>query len=504
MRRLWRTYAAALREEPKMRAYLGGAIVDDIGIAVSAWAMMLLQTNLFHDQRERAKLMLPMLVCFLLGTVVGGPLADWARHGSPGMLGRWRWRLVLWARGVETLALSVVIFAVAGGQPTLERVLPYFLVSAFMKTALGPTRIAFRVDLLRREQVQVDADGAPVLDELGGLRAYKVHLLTFSALPSFLRGASTFAGLILGGAIMARLHGRYVPLFVFDVVTNLGFIAFVFFGCHPDRAARGAHLGELLGHDAEAGAASVRAHAHSAGRSMVAEGLREFVISLREAVQFLRRPEQRPLCWLLLGAWVVEVVNEFYDGRMIVRHVLHGSDDAVRYSELVWSAATIVIVALIPALARRVGNLGKIFLATMLVDGIVIALAGRVCGTGATAAIVPFGSLIALDRGLTETSNTLVELAQNSASSAAIRGRIAASYAFVVIISDMFAEGAATALADAFGIPGMLTRVGAAQVALMIVVAALGGSKLWSFGIRSTERAALARGGALAAQRGIS
>jgi hypothetical protein len=473
-----------------MRAYLGGAIVDDIGIAVSAWAMMLLRTNLFHDQRERAKLMLPMLVCFLVGTIVGGPLADWARHGSPGMLGRWRWRLVLWARAVETLALTVVIFAIAGGEPTLGRVMPYFLVSAFMKTALRPTRIAFQVDLLRREQVQIDARGVPVLDELGGQRAYKIHLLTFSALPSFLRGASTFAGLLLGGAILARLHGRYVPLFVFDVVTNLGFIAFIFFGCHPERGTRGARIGELLG-DAEAGTASVRANAHAAGRSIVAAGLREFGTSLREAVQFLRRAEQRPLCWLLLGAWVLEVVNEFYDGRMIVRHVLHGSDDAVRYSELVWSAAALVIVALIPALVRRVGHLGKIFLLTMLVDGIVIALAGRVCGVGAAAAIVPFGSLIALDRGLTESSSTLVELAQNSASSAAIRGRIAASYAFVVIISDMFAEAAATALSDAFGIPGMLTRVGASQVALMIVVAVLGGRKLWSFGIRSTERAAL-------------
>jgi hypothetical protein len=491
MIRLLRAYATALRDEPKMRAYLAGCVIDDIGIAVSAWGMTLLQTNMFTDQRERAKLMLPMLACFLVGTLVAGPLADWARHGSPAMLARWRWRLVVGARLFETLVLGYVIFAVAGGQPTLTRVMPFFLISALMKTALRPTRIAFQVDLLRTEQVQVDAQGAPLLDEQGAPRSYKVHLLTFSALPTLLKSASAFAGLLLGGIILQRVHGNYTVLFIVDVVTNLGFIAFVLFGCHPERSAREVSAADLLG-DPESSSASLRAEAHRQGRSILVAGVREFATDLREAVRFLRGRDQRALCWLLFGGLLFEWINEFYDGKMIVRHTLHGSDDAVRYCEIIWSAATIAIVALIPALARRVGSLGKIYLATMFVDGIMIALAGRVSAAGAAAAILPFGALIALDRGLTETSTSLISLAQNSASSAAIRGRIAATFALVAIIGDMLAEGASTLLSDAVGVPGMLLRIGLGQMALMAIVALLGGRQLWSFGIRSTDRASLA------------
>ncbi len=484
MTRLLRTYAAALRDEPKLRPYLAGCVVDDIGIAVSAWGITLLQTNLFTDQRERAKLMLPTLVCFLVGTLVAGPLADWAHHGSPAMLARWRWRLVLGARIVETIALSAVIVAIAGGQPTLARVLPYFLLSAFVKTALRPTRIAFQVDLLRKEELQVDAQGAPVLDETGTPRPYKVHLLTLTALPTLLRSASSLAGLLLGGIILSRVHGSYTALFIADVVTNLGFIACVFFGCHPERRAREVRPRDLL-RDPEAGAASVRARAR--GRSPFVAGLRQLASDLVEVARFLRGRAQRPLCWLLFGVLLTEWVNEFYDGRMIVRHTLHGSDDAIRYGELVWSASAMLIVATIPALARRTASLGKIFLVTMLVDGAVMAMAGRTCAAGVTSAIVPFASLIALDRGLTETVSALGELAQNSASSAALRGRIAAAFGFVAIVGDLFAEGASTALSEAVGIPGMLLRIGLLQVALMLLVAALGGRRLWTFGIRSIQ-----------------
>lgn len=481
-RDLLRTYTAAIRDEPMMRAYLVGSIIDDVGVAVSAWAMRLLMTDLFTDQRERAALMMPMLACFLVGSIVAGPLADWARHAPRPALARWRWRLVVWGRVVETLALSAAIVGVASGRPTIGRVLPYFLVSAFMKTALRPARAAFEVDLLRREDVQIDAQGAPLLDESGDPRPYKVHLLSFSAMISLLRTAATFAGLLLGGRILAAVHQSYVPLFVFDVATNLGFIAVVVYRCHPERGVRPTRFGELF-RDVQAGAPR-----GARGRSLLGSGARELVASLREVASFLRQPAQRPLCWLLFGAWMVEVVNEFYDGRMIVRHVLHGSDDWVRYGEIAWSGAGIAVLALLPALTKRVGSLGKMFLLTMLLDGLAIVLAGRIAGLGAAGAVGPFVSVIALDRGLTEASGALVGLAQNSASSTAMRGRIAAAYALVVIVSDIFVEGGATALSESFGIPGMLVRIGAAQVALVVIVALVGGPALWRFGLRSTER----------------
>lgn len=486
---LVREYTAALREEPAMRAYLLGSIVDDVGVAASTWGMQLLTTNLFTDQRERARLMVPSLLCFFLGCIVAGPLADWARHGPPLALARWRWRLVVWGRLIETAALSLAILGVAGGHLTIARVMPYFLVSAFMKTALRPTRIAFEVDLLRREETQVDARGAPLLDERGEPLPYKVHLLSLGAMTSLLRSAARFGGLLLGGRILAAVHGSYVPLFAFDVLTNLGFIAFVVYGCHPTLAPREVRLRELVRRVEADGAGGVRESAAATGRSLVAAGLREFASSLREAARFLRQPAQRPLCWLLLGAWAVEVASEFYDGRMIVRHVLHGSSEAVRHAEIAWTVVSVVLLALLPALTRRVGSLGKIFLVTMLLDGVAIAVAGRVSAAGAAVAIAPFVATLAIDQGLTLTSGALVGVAQNSASSAAMRGRIAASYALVVIVSDMFAEGASTMLSEAVGIPGMLVRVGLAQVALMAAVAALGGRRLWSFGLRSAERA---------------
>jgi hypothetical protein len=484
---LVREYAAAVRDEPLIRAYLLGAVVDDIGVAVSAWALDLLRTDLFTDQRVRAQLMLPTLVCFLAGCVIAGPLADWARHDSPAALSRWRWRLIAWGRIVETIALVVAVASMASGGLTIGRILPYFMVSSFMRTALRPTRAAFEVDLLRKEEVQLDARGEPLLDETGAPRPYKVHLLSLSALVSLLRTLATFAGLLLGGRILEAVHQSYVPIFAFDIGTNVCFIVVLALGCHPERGARGWTLGELFRDPEHDAAGTVRGRARAEHRSIIRVALAEFGTSVREAWRFLKRPEQRPLCWLLFGAWMVEVINEFYDPRMIVRHTLASSAETVRYAEITWSLAEVVILALLPALARRTGSLGKVFLASMLLDGIVIAAAGRVAALGASGALVPFVTFLAFDRGLTQTSSTLADLAQNSASSAGMRGRIAAAWAFVVILSDIFAEGAATAVSEAVGLPGMLLRIGLAQTAAMIVVALLGGRALWHFGLRSTE-----------------
>src|SRR5277367_1881394 len=93
---LFRRYARALREEPKLRIYVLGSVVDDVGVAVSGWAGRLMMVALFTDQHQRAKLIVPSLAFFLLGTLVAGPLADWVARGTEAQLARWRWKVVVW------------------------------------------------------------------------------------------------------------------------------------------------------------------------------------------------------------------------------------------------------------------------------------------------------------------------------------------------------------------------------------------------------------------------
>ena len=49
------SYRTFLRDEPRTRAYLGGALIDDVGIAVSAWASTILMTNPAVTQRPRRR-----------------------------------------------------------------------------------------------------------------------------------------------------------------------------------------------------------------------------------------------------------------------------------------------------------------------------------------------------------------------------------------------------------------------------------------------------------------
>ena len=60
-----------------------------------------------------------------------------------------------------------------------------------------------------------------IADRRGRPRRWVFRLLSFRSMTAF-----TFSGL-LGGRILAAVHGSYVPLFVIDVLTNLGFIAFI-------------------------------------------------------------------------------------------------------------------------------------------------------------------------------------------------------------------------------------------------------------------------------------
>ncbi len=485
-------YVEAFRAEPKLRAFALANFVDDVGVAVAAWASMLIMTNLFTSQRERASLMLPSLACFLLGTLVSGPLADWAARFSWARLARFRFRLVVWARLVEAAALLFLLARLRAGAPTVGAILPFVMLSAFTKTAFRPTRIAFSVDLLREESVQTDEAGAPLEDERGAPLLQKTHLLTMTSVIGGLQAVATFAGLLLGGRILALAAGRYAPLIAVQAVMHLAFALLLFFFCHPTREARAVRLRELFvdvpgegdaGDAAPGSAPSPGAAAHLSPLGAVAH----FGRSLGQGVRFLFGKERRPLLALLAGTALVELVTESYDGKMLIKHVLHGTDDAVRHAEITWSIVGVLGMLAVPALARKAGSLGKIFVVTMLVDGLVIAAAGRVAAAAAPSVVLPFTAILALDHSLTLASSSLAELAQNSASSPGMRGRIAGAYAFFVIIGDIVVEGVATEVSESIGLPAMLTRVGLLQVGLVVLLTLLGGRRLLRFGLREAE-----------------
>jgi hypothetical protein len=461
--RLARDYASFFRTERRARAYLAGALIDDVGIAVSAWAGTLMMTDLAVTQQARATFMLPTLLCFLVGTLISGPLADWMSRSSAARLAEWRWKVVLAGRAVETALLAFLVIALATGPLTIPRILPYMMVSAFMKTGLRSTRIAFSVDLLREESPSRGKDGEVLVDERGAPLRYKTHLVTFSSVTSLLSTLAMLAGLLAGGAVMKFTGGRTWLLFAADVITNLGFIAVLYAWCKP---------------------ASEEALQATPDLPAAPEGRwRHFGRSFADGFRFLAQPAQRPLLALLSGAWLVEVVTEAYDGKMVIKHVLQGTDDSVRYAEIACLVVAAVGAAVLPLIVHRVASLGKIFLVTMLVDGLVIAAAGRVAGAAAATAVLPFTTFLCIDQGLTLASTTLTQVAQNSVSSAAMRGRIAGTYAIFVIIGDMMSEGLATLAEERWGIPGLILRLGFVQVALMAILALLGGRRLWSFGL---------------------
>ena len=447
-----------------MRRYLYASLIDDVGIAATAWASALLMANLFTDQHQRMRVMVPTLLCFLLGTIVSGPLADWAERLGAAALASWRFRLVIGARVVETIALSGLVGIVAMGPPTVARIAPYMMVTAFMKTALRPTRIAFEVDLLERTSPQLDAEGRAVLDEHGQRRLFRPHLLPYSALTGALRSAAAVVGVLVGGSLMTLAHQAYWPLFAFDVLTNVVFVAIVVRACRP--------VVDPL-------PATVRAVPTRTG---VLSG---FVRSLREGLRFLFAREQRPLLALMFGSLLVELVSEAYDGKMIVKQVLHGTDEDLRHAYLVWLLISMVPLLALPSLARAMGSLGRVFLALLVVDGVLIACAGRIACVPAVASIAPFALLLGVDHALTVSATSLVDVAANSASSAGLRGRIAATYAFFVLVGDIVVEMLASAWSDAIGIAPMLVRLGGAQIVIVAIVAALGGRRLWNYGLRT-------------------
>lgn len=357
-----------------------------------------------------------------------------------------------------------------------------------MKAALRPVRMAFEVDILSTKQVQVDDHGKVVLDERGDTRFYAVHLLTLSSTVLFVRSAATVAGMVLGGQLLAMTGNQLLPLLLFDLVTNLLFMIAVVFGCHPDLGPAQVRLRDLVGTglgfwypnpSRSPWLPALSGHARSA------------IYGVREVLTFLRHPAQRPLCWLLLGGWVLEVVTEFYDGGMIVRHVLGGTPDAVRYAQLAWECTELLALACLPVLTRRVDRIAQLFLVAMALDGAALMLAGHLSAGASSTVLVAVSVAFALDRGLVVSSNALLGLAISSASSPGLRGRLVGGFAVVVLVSDLIAEVAATLAAESAGIPGMVLRIGAVQVCALVVITLLGGRTLWNYGLRSRTGEAL-------------
>jgi hypothetical protein len=172
---------------------------------------------------------------------------------------------------------------------------------------------------------------------------------------------------------------------------------------------------------------------------------------------------------LLAGGALVEFVTESYDGKMNIKHILHGSDDTLRYADIALAASGLVGVAAVPALTRSVGRLGRIFIVSMLLDRLVIALAGWAARAQAATAIAPFTAFLIAVQSLTLISGSLRDLAQNSASSVAMRGRIHGAYALFVILGDM------------------LVQVGWLQIGMVVALTWLGGRALWQLGLRQQD-----------------
>jgi len=359
--------------------------------------------------------------------------------------------------------LLLVVLLWRAGAPTVGRILPYFLVAAFIKTALRPTRMALEVDLLQAETPQLDRHGHELKDDTGQPLRLKRHLLTLLSLLSALSAAATLLGLLFGSKLLSAVGGSFAAIFAVDIATNIGFILVFWLKCRPTDAPEPS-----------------RTIASGPGRRVFGE----FWSTLREAWSFLRRPEQRPLMCLLFGGWIIEVLTEFYDGKMVIKHVLGGADDQVRYAQISWSIVSLIVLFALPALTSRADRLGRIFLIAMLLDGVAIAVAGKAASLPG-GPVLPFAAALACDRALTDTSGILMNMAQTSACRQSLRGRVNASWAFVVLVSAVFAEGLATLMAESLGIPRMLMVLGTAQVGLMLLVTVAVGPLLWNYGFRA-------------------
>ena len=122
---------------------------------------------------------------------------------------------------------------------------------------------------------------------------WKRHLLSLTGLLSCFSGVAALGGFLLGGRILKLTGGSYLPVLVFDVLTNLGFITCIFIDCHLEGASRAERFAELL----DRRASSARQHVKSR-LAQAREAARQLVASMAEVLAFLRQRAQRPLLYL--------------------------------------------------------------------------------------------------------------------------------------------------------------------------------------------------------------
>ncbi len=431
---------ATLAKEPAARAYLGGCIVDDVGIAVSLWATQLVQTDLMTDQHARAAMALPTLVAMLAGTAVAGWLADGRGKvvRAARELVQRRFRVLAGGRVIETLVLAALVVLMATGPLTIARILPFMVVSGFMKTALRPARLAFGADVLEDE----------------------ARFPSLSTWIAQARTASILLGLVVGGVLMRAVAGRAWMLFGFDVITNLAFLIGLALAARRRTASLSVGSSSILA------AAPSPALVPSQPRAPVAAPLAPASPS---SVGPFRLLWGAPLLVaVLFGSWLVEMVAELYDGRMIVRHVMAASADTVRWMEMATTVTSLVLVAAVPWMLRRV-RAERLFAAALLLDAVVMVVAGRLAALHMVASFVV---VLAVDSGLTSIAGVASDVVTVRETPAHLRGRVQGVFQWIVILSAMAAEGVATVAADAHGIPWLVSTAGVVQgiVALGLTV----------------------------------
>lgn len=453
--RLFNNYWLLFRQEPKGRAYLLASFIDDLGIAASLWASQLVMTRLYTDQGVRASVMTPMLACLLVGTLLGAPLAD-SYVRFPWRVAMQRWRISLVIRILETIALTYLTITIAAGRPTIASILPYVLVSSVLKALMRPTRQAFEVDLLRVRKFSAPIEGHEVPDNRR--KPLIVHLPSFLSFKELSGTLAGLGGLAAGGLLVALVSGKLWALFAVDVATNMVFVAILFCYCKPAIEAEGDKKSE---HNAEFGGVKM-------GRTR--SGTARPLSLIREIRDFVLAEESRPILYASFCGWLVAFFSEAYDGKMIVKHIMQGSDNAVRVSELLWQSIGAAALLMLPALSRRVSFSTSMLVVFAAVDGVVFLLAGSVAAQQLADRIPVFVGLLALDGFFVVACGWMVILIQAQYAPVQLRGRIMGIYIFVVLLGNLMMQQIATFVARAVTIPRMMSVFGAVQLIIATLI----------------------------------
>ena len=200
---------------------------------------------------------------------------------------------------------------------------------------------------------------------------------------------------------------------------------------------------------------------------------------------------------MFLGGVVLDATAQTFDDKMLMLQIIKVPDDVLRHSELFWSLLAIAFPAALPVLRKRIKSLGKLFIATMCLDGLIIAVAGHFATFGPphlaphlpaferAAVVLPLVLVLGVDRGLNVTTKSLIALAQNSASSPAMRGRLASAYLLAITGTNILVHLVATKVSEEIGIPRMILFAGLLQVTVVLTLGFAAKRTLWRFGLKT-------------------